>query len=439
MLPSRKSLSQDRVIIFSRYPVPGRTKTRLIPTFGPVGAADLHRRLTEKTFDTVSRFAEQYHIDMEIRFDGGSKRKIQRWLKTRTILSHQGHGDLGERMNTAFIEAFQRGCRHVILLGTDIPGVTGNHLKNTMEALLEYDLVLGPSTDGGYWLIGMKNPGDVFQGIDWGTEKVLQQTMTSARGQDLKVHLLDPLTDVDTVEDLNRVWPEENGRSPYISVIIPTLNESENIESTIHTARNKDAEIIVVDGGSTDDTVKRAEATGVRVERSSCGRALQQNRGAQIARGHVLLFLHADTSLPDSYANNIFDALMDPEVSFGAFLFKTDMESPLMRVIECAANIRSRYLKLPYGDQGLFLCKSMFTKIGGFPDVAIAEDLFFARLLGKQGSVCIVPACAITSARRWRNIGLLRTTIVNYVIAAGCYLGIPPYRLAFLYRIPGKK
>ena len=275
--------------------------------------------------------------------------------------------------------------------------------------------------------------------MDWGTERVLDQTIALAEDQGMKIHLLDPLTDIDTVEDLNRVWPEENGKAPYISVIIPTLNESDNIESVIENAGNEDAEIIVVDGGSTDDTVKRADAAGARVERSGKGRAVQQNQGAEIARGNVLLFLHADTRLPAGYVHQIFETLMDPEVLLGAFLFKTDMETPAMRLIEYAANIRSRYLKLPYGDQGFFLRKSTFEEVGGFPEVAMAEDLFLARLLGKQGKVEIVPAPVVTSARRWRSRGIFQTTLINYIIAVGCYMGIPHHRLAALYEIPREK
>ena len=190
-----------------------------------------------------------------------------------------------------------------------------------------------------------------------------------------------------------------------------------------------------MDGGSTDDTVKRATDAGARTEVSSRGRALQQNRGAASAQGSVFLFLHADTRLPRGYVHHIFEILIDPKTALGAFRFKTDLDHPLLRAVEFLTNMRSHFLKLPYGDQGLFLRKSLFESIGGFPEVAIAEDLFLVRLLSKHGRIRIAPAYAITSGRRWRATGLLRTTLINQVIMAGCYLGVSPRVLASLYQV----
>jgi len=439
ILSSKKNFPHDRLIIFGRYPVPGQTKTRLIPALGPAGAADLHRELTEKTFKTVRCFTSKQNIEVEFCFNGGSERKIRRWLNPGAILSQQSYGDLGERMEAAFKEAFRDGCGRVVLLGTDIPELGTGHLREAFDALAEHGLVIGPSTDGGYWLIGLKHTADLFQGVDWGTEKVLDQTVALANRQGLKIHLLQPLSDIDTEEDLSRWRPDETIPSPYISIIIPALNEGANIEETINRAGSDDTEIIVVDGGSSDDTVKRSIMAGARVESSLPGRAAQQNMGAKQARGKVLLFLHADTHLPDGYVLHIFDALMDPETVVGAFRFKTDLNRPLMKVIEFVTNIRSHYLKLPYGDQGLFMRKSVFDSVSGFPQVPIAEDLFLVRMLAKRGRVSIVPAYAVTSARRWRTLGLFRTTLVNQIILTGYYLGVSPQRLASLYRIPPRK
>jgi len=439
MKSSNNRFLHDRLIIFGRYPVPGKTKTRLIPTIGPAGAADLQRRLTEKTLETVNSFATERSMEVEFCFEGGNRLKMRRWLGSDIILSEQGQGDLGERMEVAFLEAFRAGCGRVVLMGTDIPELRSDHLKETLYALMEYDLVLGPSTDGGYWLIGLKHTADLFQGVSWGTEKVLGQTVALANQQGIKIHLLQLLSDIDTEEDLSRWRPDETVRSPYLSIIIPALNEGANIEETINRARSDDTEIIVVDGGSSDDTVKRSIMAGVQVESSLPSRAIQQNMGAKQARGKVLLFLHADTHLPDGYVLHIFDALMDPKTVVGAFRFKTDLNHPLMKVIEFVTNIRSHYLRLPYGDQCLFMRKQVFDSVSGFPQVPIAEDLFLIRLLAKRGSVSIVPAYVVTSARRWRTLGLFRTTLVNQIILAGYYLGVPPQRLASFYRRPRRK
>jgi len=288
--------------------------------------------------------------------------------------------------------------------------------------------------DGGYWLIGLKKPADLFDGMEWGSSLVFEKTVAAARAQGLSVHVLSPLTDMDTAETIMQRMPEWASARPYLSVIIPALDEEAHIEKAIFNARSPDAEVIVADGGSEDRTVERAEKAGAAVVPGPKGRALQQNRGAAEAKGSVLLFLHADTVLPEDYVAQVFETLMDRRIVLGAFRFKTDLDRPLMRALEFTTNIRSRYLRLPYGDQALFVRTSCFQALGGFPEMPIAEDLFFVRLVSKLGRVGIAPADAITSARRWKEVGVLRTTLINQLILAGLALGISPKTLARLYR-----
>jgi uncharacterized protein len=432
---NRQSPTRDLLIIFGRYPIPGKTKTRLIPTLGPAGAAELQRRLTEKTLETAKAFAFPLRIDVGVCFEGGSDQKMRRWLGSGVSFSPQVKGDLGVRMSSAFFDAFRGGARRVVLLGTDIPELKANNLRHAFDALAENDLVIGPSTDGGYWLIGLNRPAPLFEGINWGTGAVLGQTLSLADEQGLRAKELDVLTDIDTAEDLKQLPPEWTSKKPYISVVIPALNESANIETAIRSALDEDVEIIVVDGGSADDTVARAMRAGVRVEMGSRGRALQQNRGASSARGRVLLFLHADSRLPHGYINHVFETLMDIETVAGAFRFMTNLDNPLMKIIELMTNIRSQYFNLPYGDQGLFIRKSIFDSTDGFPDVPIAEDLFLVRRLSKKGRIRIAPVHVVTSARRWQTLGLFRTTLINQFILAGLCLGISPSTLSSLYRV----
>ncbi|MGD2126039.1 MAG: TIGR04283 family arsenosugar biosynthesis glycosyltransferase [Desulfobacteraceae bacterium] len=438
-MDDKQRSQRDRLIIFSRYPVPGQTKTRLIPALGRVGAADLQRELTEKALKTARRFGSGKDVELEVRFEGVSEHKMRRWLGSAALFSNQGPGDLGERMRVAFLEAFQKGCRRVVLLGTDIPGISTNLLEKAFDGLIDKDLVVGPSRDGGYYLLGLKGPAKIFQNVPWGTGEVLEKTLALAKDQGLSVLHLDPLIDIDTEEDLKQSLPGWNGPGPYVSVIIPALNEAENIETTIRHAQDAEAEVIVVDGGSTDRTVETATRTGVHVLTSTRGRAWQQNCGASAAQGKVLLFLHADTRLPRDYISQAFDTLMDPRIALGAFRFKTDLNRFYMKVTELFTNARSRYLKLPYGDQALFLKKSLFQAIGGFPEVSIAEDLLLVRRLAKQGRIGIAPAEVITSARRWRTMGMLRTFLTNQVIVIGLVLGVSSHVLASLYRHSKKK
>jgi hypothetical protein len=434
MMGTKETHHRDRLIVFTRYPVPGKTKTRLIPILGPAGAAELQRQLTEKTFRTAQAFASKYPAALQVCYDGGSEEQMRRWLRPHVLFSMQRPGNLGERMAAAFQDAFRGGCGRVVLIGTDVPDLSIRHLETAFDALEDRDVVLGPSTDGGYWLVGLKRPTPIFDNIPWGTGEVLAQTLSVSRDRGLSTYGLDPLTDIDRGEDLGERLP--GWARPYLSVIIPALNEVGTVGAAVHHARSDDAEIIVVDGGSTDDTTARATRAGARILHSAPGRALQQNRGAAAADGRVLLFLHADTHLPENYGLHVFESFMDPGVALGAFRFKTDLSSPSMKLIESATNVRSRFLRLPYGDQAFFIRKGVFQTSGGFPEIPVAEDFFFLRRLSKHGRIVVAQAEAVTSSRRWRSGGVLRTFLINQIILFGLALRIEPKVLAALYRRP---
>lgn len=425
-----------KLIVFGRYPRPGSVKTRLIPALGPMGAAELQRRMTEHCLGTAlaARVAP-----VEYCCTGAAGSRVQRWLRRYPVkVGTQMPGDLGRRMYHSLKSALDRGCRRVVLVGTDIPTMQAGHLQAAFEALEDHDTVLGPSRDGGFWLVGMSRPVDIFQGIAWGSPHVLAQTLAAVRRKGLSAARLNTLNDVDSPEDLHEWLPDADPFTPYLSVVIPVLNEAVHIQEAIEQVRGVDTQVIVVDGGSRDRTAALAAQSGAGVLHAPRGRALQQNMGARHATGRVLLFLHADTRLPSGFQIQIFDLLMDPGVVLGAFQFKTDYRTRSMRLIEKAARVRSSLLKLPYGDQALFMPRAVFEQAGGFDPVPVAEDLFLVRRLARMGRVALAPGAAITSGRRWRRLGVLRTTLINYMIAVGCMAGVDPGRLAFLYE-PGKK
>lgn len=222
-----------------------------------------------------------------------------------------------------------------------------------------------------------------------------------------------------------------------LSVIIPTLNEEPVLARTLTALRDGaggSCELLVVDGGSGDATVPLARAAGARVLESCRGRGRQMNVGAGAASGDILLFLHADTLLPSHFDHLIVAALARPGVAAGAFSLAIDHPAKSLAAIAHLANLRSRFLHLPYGDQALFVTKEKFAAAGGFPEIAIMEDYVFVRQLVKLGRIAILPARATTSARRWRNIGILRTTLINQLIVGGYILGVPPVTLATWYR-----
>ena len=426
----------DRLIVFSRYPTPGATKTRLIPAIGALAAANLQRYMTEATLATARRAARAVGASLEVHYDGGSERKMRRWLGGGVRYRRQGAGDLGARMSRAFGEAFADGAGRVVLIGSDCPSITEQDLHEAFAALAGHDVAIGPSTDGGYWLIGLSRTAEVFRSVRWGGEEVMADTLALVEEQGLLVRMLGARSDIDTPEDLPALPPGARdliGR-PFLSVIIPALNEAEHIAAAIDSAAGEAVEIIVADGGSSDQTALLAAQAGAKVIASPTGRARQMNAGAEAAASEVLLFLHADTILPDGYAALIFDALVDRRVAGGAFEYATDMNTPLTAIFRRIANFRARRLHLPYGDQGIFVRRSAFEALGGFPDARIAEDLLFVRRLKRHGRILLLPAAAITSGRRWRRVGVLRATTVNQIVLAGCLVGVPPDILAAIHR-----
>ena len=220
-----------------------------------------------------------------------------------------------------------------------------------------------------------------------------------------------------------------------ISIIIPVLNEANTINGVLARILGaSNVEVIVVDGGSQDETVALAQSVGVKVIAVISGRASQMNAGAAVATGSILLFLHADTHLPPAFDTLVRQVLQNTGAIAGAFELRIDAELWGIRLIEKMVNLRSRFLSLPYGDQAIFLKASIFKEIGGFPNLPIMEDFELMRRLKRYGKIAIAPAPVVTSGRRWQKLGVVRTTLINQLIIIGYFLGVPPARLARWYR-----
>ena len=223
-----------------------------------------------------------------------------------------------------------------------------------------------------------------------------------------------------------------------ISVVIPALNEAMRIESTLEAvvAQPEPWEVIVVDGGSADDTRARAEAYAT-VLTSPPGRARQMNRGAQDADGDVLLFLHADTLLPPDAFDRIRATLADASVEAGAFRLSFDAPTPLLRFYSFCT--RFPFPRICFGDRGLFVRRSVFEALGGYPDVSIFEDLEMVRRLHKRGGFRFLPRAITTAARRFESVGPLRQQALNTYLWTRYQLGTDPERIAHLYSYHRKK
>lgn len=428
----------ERLIIFTRYPEPGKTKTRLVGALGPEGAADLQREMTRHTLRWASELTRARPVSVEVRFEGGSVGLMQRGFGSEFPFRPQEAGDLGWRICRAFDAAFREGIRRTVIVGSDCPGVTRELAGSAFDRLRRTDVVLGPANDGGYYLVGLsRRCPKLFVEIPWGGSAVLRRTLRAAEDQGLTTSLLTPLDDVDRPEDLaawERVKNSAPGADSRISIVIPALDEAASLEETLgQLPRAEDVEIIVVDAGSRDATVQIARQQGARVIQGVQGRAQQMNAGARAATGGLLLFLHADTRLPDGFDERVRQTLARPGVVAGAFELRIDGANGSLKIIQRAANWRSQHLQMPYGDQALFFPAAVFRDAGGFPDLPIMEDFELVRRLRRRGRIEIVTAAALTSGRRWRRLGPWRTTWINQLTILGYFLGVSPARLACWY------
>lgn len=199
----RRKNDAPHLILLTRWPEPGRVKTRLIPALGAEETARLHRWMSETAFATLCRCRATCGATVEIRHCGGAETAMRQWLMGADQYNAQGDGNLGARLCRAFADAFARNRRPVVAIGADCPALTESHLAAALAGLADHDLVLGPATDGGYYCLALKahQPG-LFTAIPWGSANVLQETLARATALHLDHLLLETLPDVDRPEDL---------------------------------------------------------------------------------------------------------------------------------------------------------------------------------------------------------------------------------------------
>lgn len=196
-------MADQTLIIFTRYPEPGKTKTRMIPALGAEGAAQLQRQMSEHTLKNAQEWQKVSGGKIAIYFAGGDVSLMSNWLGKDLNYYPQVTGDLGYKMQSAFNQAFDNGATKVVTIGIDCPDINLTILNQAFSSLSEHDLVLGKAEDGGYYLIGLHRliP-ELFQNINWGTSQVLAQTQNIANGLNLNTAYLPTLRDVDRPEDL---------------------------------------------------------------------------------------------------------------------------------------------------------------------------------------------------------------------------------------------
>ena len=213
-----------------------------------------------------------------------------------------------------------------------------------------------------------------------------------------------------------------------VSVIIPTLNEAHTIKDALISVGHG-GELIVVDAGSHDSTIKIASRFTEKIILSERGRGGQMDRGAREAKGDVLLFLHADTKLPEDWKNQVAGVLKDDEVIGGGFRLKIDSRKICFRIMKEIINWRSKHLGLIYGDQAIFARRDAFFAVGGFMGLPLMEDVDLIKRLKSKGKVVLLGANVSTSSRHWEKKGILMTTLRNWTFLGLYYLGVSPEKL----------
>jgi len=223
---------------------------------------------------------------------------------------------------------------------------------------------------------------------------------------------------------------------PALSIIIPILNEADRIVSTLQALaplRARGAEIIVVDGGSSDDTAALAAPLTDQVLTGSRGRAMQMNAGAAAASGEVLLFLHADTRLPPGADRLVVDSLQGSLHAWGRFDVAIEGNHPLLPFVAASMNLRSRLTGITTGDQAMFVRRETFIAIGGYPEIALMEDVAISRRLKRVSHPLCLSARVTTSGRRWEARGVLRTILLMWRLRLAYFFGAKPEELARRY------
>lgn len=458
----------ERLIVFSKIPTPGMVKTRLIPLLGEEGAAEAHQQLSRLTVAWAEQLRDERNVELIVAYTGGSEEELGVAIPGNYTAEEQTSGDLGERMAAAFNKAFSEGASRVVIVGTDCPELDAPRSAEAFERLMDHDLVLGPAADGGYYLIGLSRPCEsLFINMPWSERTLYDATMCRAESEGLRCFELRELADVDRPEDWqrwlamsNNVGNADDGietgasrgrerdasrainqldaicveRPIKLSVLIPVYRDNEALRSCLSCLSDSgDREVIVVLAEHDNKAEAICLKYGVSFLISQKGRAFQLNTAAAKARGEMLLFLHADSRLPSYFQEEIDRILSTPGVAGGAFQLEIDNPLPAYRRIAKWANRRSRWLQLPYGDQGLFVERETFLSLGGFKELPIMEDFEFVRRLSHRGRIAISAKAITTSDRRWQQLGVSRVTLLNQLIVFGYYLGVSPDRLAKWY------
>ena len=409
------------LLIFLRYPEPGMVKRRLSETVGPQRAAEAYEKLIRRTLGVACDFkrrAPEVRIALYYTPADSAESLRNKFRGPWEFCPQQG-AHLGARMENALRAAFANGAAKAVLIGTDLADIEATDIEWSFRNTGERVVVLGPASDGGFYLIGTDRPIDApFRFTTWGTGEVFSRTARELEAIGFGIRLAAERNDVDRKPDLDRMDRDLLFARP-ISVIIPTLTEARKLSALLTYLQNSiwpGDEIIVVQGCSPEKPSVHRISPSLTFACARKGRGIQQNTGAMLARGKILFFLHDDTIPPPEFPYLIRRACLENRSTLGCFKLRFLPSNRALGLIAAWANLRTALFKLPYGDQGLFCEKEVFEKVGGFGRSYLMEDVDLVRKLRKmgRGTVSILPAPVYSSSDRYLRKGILKASLENH-------------------------
>lgn len=435
------------IILFTRVPIPGKTKTRMMPELTPLECARLHICFLKD----IQSQCEETGEDIFVCYTPEDKKKILTAVlgKGKQYFPQQGE-DLGQRMYEAMEAVCKKGYEACVLLGADVPEITAYDLNQAFRMLETRDVVFGPTEDGGYYLVGMKTPiKEVFQRQLYGQGTVLKDTLCRLDAAGFSTGLLHKYSDMDTLEDLQgyRKRAKINKKLEtcatkrylesilQISIIIPIYNEEKTIAAMQQQLKNleKHCEILFVDGGSSDRTLERLDS-GFKFIHAPKGRASQMNAGARKSRGDILFFLHCDSELPMKALEQIRHVMK--RYRAGCFGIAFHSRNFFMLTCRMISNLRIKDRRVMFGDQGIFIERRLFFEIGLFPELPVMEDYQLSLNLKERGEKLGVTRKRIyTSDRRFPKGTIPKLKIMWKMnrMRKAYRDGVPADKIAVLY------
>lgn len=432
-------MSDHLVIVFAKTPAPGQVKTRIGTTVGMEAAAAIY----EQMLNSILKASAPHEVWRRV-IAVTPESDPSYFSEPGLTLLRQCGSDIGKRLSHALHFGVQSGADRVLVIGSDIPSLTADDLAEAFARLETEPCVVGPSLDGGFYLVGSaaNHAGAVCDALSsdiaWSTPQVLHQLQAASKQIGVPLSLLPVKQDIDTYEDwLGYLDATNAGKPPQprpVSVIIPALNEEALLADCLKSLSGEGCEIIVVDGGSTDRTIAVAQAFGATVIRlGQANRARQMNAGAKIAQGELLLFFHADSRLSRGGIAALQKAMARPHVAGGAFSLRFFPEEPFYSWLAVGANAFCRLTKMMFGDRGMFIRASLFRQIGPFPEQAIMEDAALATAVRKAGNIVILPNAVYTSARKHQKETKLQAVYRTLWAYAAYRLGVSPEKIKARY------